>query len=321
MRPGRVLTVFAAIVLVFFLACTFVYFSINAKLSRANVLTPYTGRPVPGAGTNWLITGSGSRDGLGGAEQRRLALGHDVTGARLDSVMVLHIPANGTRPVLVSIPRDSWVPVPGYGGATISAAYAIGGPALLAETVQDATGLYIGHYLGIGLDGLVRAVGAVGGVRMCLPAAYHDPRSALSLRPGCQRLSGDQAVAFVRTSDFTSGDLQREQDQRLLLAALVGAMTRPSVLLNPFTVIPAAFSVAATLDVDSGVRLRDLYPVAEALRDPVATTVPVGGVRQASAGPVVTWSTARARELFGDLAADKAVPGSLLSGTSLEGTR
>ena len=64
--------------------------------------------------------------------------------------MILHIPANGTPPVLVSIPRDSYVPIPGYGMNKINAAYAFGRPKLLAQTVQNVTGLYINHYLGMG---------------------------------------------------------------------------------------------------------------------------------------------------------------------------
>ena len=79
--------------------------------------------------------------------------------------MVLHLPANGNPPILMSIPRDSYVGIPGHGYNKINAAYSLGGPQLLAQTVQNATGLYIGHYMGIGLGGLagVSTTSAVSG--------------------------------------------------------------------------------------------------------------------------------------------------------------
>jgi LCP family protein required for cell wall assembly len=320
MRPKRILLILGTLVVVLAIVGTYLYFNVNGKLNRANVLTAYSGRPAPTAGTNWLITGSDSRGGLTRAQEAQLALGHDVAGGRSDTIMVLHIPANGDPPVLVSIPRDSYVPIPGYGWNKINAAYALGGPKLLAETVQNVTGLYINHYLGIGLGGLVDSVNAVGGVRLCLPAALKDPLAGLNLPKGCQNLNGGQVLSFVRTRNFPLGDLQREEDQRLLLSALLKKMTSAGVLFNPFAIIPAANSIAATLDVDPSVQLLDLYSVGQALRNPVSTSVPFGSFQNTSAGSVIVWDKTKALELFGDLSKDKAVPKSLLSGTSLQGT-
>ena len=117
------------------------YFYLNSKLTRANVLVDYNGRPVAGAGQNWLITGSDSRQGLTRKEERQLATGRGIGGHRSDTIMVLHIPSNGLPAVLVSIPRDSYVDIPGFGMNKINAAYDFGGPKLLAKTVQNATGL------------------------------------------------------------------------------------------------------------------------------------------------------------------------------------
>ena len=97
LRPKRILLVLAALLLVLVVAVGFLYVTINGKLNRANVLTAYSGRPAPTAGTNWLIAGSDSRGGLSGAQENQFALGHNVTGGRSDTIMILHIPANGPR--------------------------------------------------------------------------------------------------------------------------------------------------------------------------------------------------------------------------------
>ena len=123
---------------------------------------------------------------------------------------MLHLPSNGGRPVLVSLPRDSYVTIPGHGSDKINAAYSFGGPRLLAETVQDVTGLRIDHFMGIGFGGLVHVVDAVGGVRLCLKAPLVDPAAGLHLNEGCQTLDGAEALGFVRTRHkFATQDLQR----------------------------------------------------------------------------------------------------------------
>ena len=186
----------------------------------------------------------------------------------------MHIPSNGGRPVLVSIPRDSYVPIPGHGMSKINAAYDLGGPKLLAETLQNVTGLYINHYMGIGFGGFVSVVDAVGGVRMCLPGPMVDPKAGLNLKAGCQTLDGAQALGYVRTRNFAISDLQREQDQRLFMKALLTKMTSTGVLLNPFASIPAATGTASALTVSQGTSLTDLMHAAFALRNPQTTTVP-----------------------------------------------
>ena len=216
------------------------YFYFNGKLNRQNVLVDYAGRPAAAAGQNWLITGSDSRQGLTRQQERQLATGSlsAISGQRSDTILILHI--GGPRDVLVSIPRDSYVPIPGYGMNKINAAFDLGGPKLLAKTVQNVTGLYINHYMGIGFGGLVSVVNSVGGVNMCLPGPMVDPKAGLHLKAGCQTLNGDQALGFVRTRNFAESDLQREQDQRLFLKALLSKMTSLGTIINPFAIIPAA---------------------------------------------------------------------------------
>jgi len=315
----------ALLLVVVIIASVGMYFYVGSKLHQSNVLVDYNGRPAVSAGTNWLIAGSDSRQGLTRRQERKLATGplSAAGGERSDTILILHIPSGGGKPVLVSIPRDSYVPIPGYGESKINAAFDLGGPKLLAETIQNATGLYINHYMGIGFGGFVSVVNAVGGVHMCLPGPMVDPKAGLDLKAGCQNLDGDQALGYVRTRNFALSDLQREQDQRLFLKALLSKMTSPSVLLNPFAIIPAATGSANTLTVSQGTSVYDLMHVAFALRSPETTTVPLANLdyQTPNDGVAVQWDQSRALKLFNDLKTDTPLPKGLISGSKAAATQ
>ncbi|HEY6275249.1 MAG TPA: LCP family protein [Streptosporangiaceae bacterium] len=315
----RVLLIAMTVVLVLLVLSGLMYFYLDSKLTRSDVLVDYSGRPAAGAGQNWLITGSDSRQGLTRKEERKLHTGVDVAGQRSDTIMLLHIPASGGPAVLISLPRDSYVPIPGYGYNKINAAYSFGGPKLLAKTVQNVTGLQIQHYMGIGFGGLVNVVNAVGGVRMCIPHRVHDQASGLRLKKGCQTLNGGQALAYVRDRHtFASQDLQRVQDQRIFLGALLRKVTSPGTLINPFAAVPAAFGAAGSLQVDSGTHLYQLMQVAFALRNPETTTIPIANANYVTpAGDAVLWDRTQASRLFNDLNTDQPVPKHLLTGSHL----
>lgn len=317
LRPRRIMAIIALVVVVLLVLTGVTYFYLNSKLTRSNVLVDYSGRPAATAGQNWLITGDDSRQGLTRKQQRQLATGpaSSITGARSDTIMLLHIPSNGQPPVLISVPRDSYVSIPGYGMNKINAAFSFGGPKLLAETLQNATGLQINHYMGIGFGGLVHVVDAVGGVRMCIPQNLNDPASGLHLKKGCQTLDGAQALGFVRTRHlFATQDLQREQDQRVFIKALLSKMTSTGTLVNPFAAFPAASGAASALTVDKGTQLYQLVQVAFALRHPESTTMPIGSEPLLAVGDVVIWDHAKAQRLFNALKNDQPVPKSLITG-------
>jgi LCP family protein required for cell wall assembly len=319
-RGRRILLITGSVVLVVLVLLGAMYLYLDSRLARSNVLADYASRPAAGAGQNWLITGSDSRAGLTRAQKRQLHTGSDA-GHRSDTILILHIPSNGGRAVLISLPRDSYVNIPGFGQNKINAAYSFGGPKLLAKTVQENTGLRIEHYIGIGFGGLVNVVDAVGGVRMCLPTPIHDPAAGLNLKAGCQTLDGAEALGYVRTRHaFANQDLQREQNQRLFLRALLRKMTSPGTLLNPFASVPAAFGAAGAVKVDKGTHLYQLLQLALALRNPQTTTVPIANANYlTAAGSAVLWDNARANRLFRYLNHDQKVPKSLLTGSHLAG--
>ncbi len=314
-RTRKIVAIICALLALLLVVLTGLYFYLNSQLTRKNVLLDYQGRPAASAGQNWLITGSDSRQGLTAKQERQLATGHDI-GHRSDTILVLHMPSNGGPPVLISLPRDSYVPIPGFGSNKINAAFSFGGAKLLAETVQNATGLRIDHYMEIGFGGFVHVVDAIGGVNMCIKQPLRDPAAGLNLKRGCQTLDGAQALGYVRTRhNFANQDLQRIQDQRLFMKALLKKVTSLGVVLNPFAAIPAALGATDTLTVDRGTSLYQLVRVAFALRSPQTTTVPIATGETLSVGSVLIWDHAKATQLFDDLKNDRRVPKSLLTGS------
>ena len=325
-RPRRprlrlLLAFLAGLVVVLLILVIGGYFYLDGKLNRSNVLVSYAGQPAAGAGSNWLITGSDSRQGLTRKQEHKYHTGIDIGGQRSDTILLLHIPGNGGPAVLVSLPRDSYVKIPGYGWNKLNAAYSFGGPKLLAQTVQNNTGLRIEHYMGIGFGGLVNVVNSVGGVTMCFRHPLHDAASGLHLKKGCQTLDGGRALSFVRTRhQFSSQDLQREQNQRVFMKALLRKLTSPGVLFNPFAVVPAALGSVDSVIVDDGTHLNNLTSVAFALRQPQTTTVPIATSNYAtSAGDAVKWDPVQAGRLFRDLNTDSPLPKRLITGSHLQG--
>jgi LCP family protein required for cell wall assembly len=314
-RRGRqIALILGTVVVVLIAGFAGTYFWLNGQLNRS-VTLPVTS--LTSAGTNWLITGSDSRAGLSRAEIDALHVGFDKGTLNSDSIMLLHIGSG--RSVLISIPRDSYVDIPGHGWNKINAALAYGGANLLIRTVENVTGLKIDHYMGIGFGGLVAVVNKIGGVPICLKTALNDPYSGVHLAAGCHNLNGDQALSFVRDRhSFATQDLQRIQDQRAFLSALLKKATSPGVYLNPFTALAFGSTAASSMSVDTGTSLLDLVHAASALRAPETGTVPIADSNYyTSAGDTVLWNKTQATELFKALKNDSAIPKGLLSGTAV----
>jgi len=203
------------------------------------------------AGTNYLLVGTDGRDNLTKKQRKELNTGY-TEGQRTDTIMLVHVPFFG-EPTLVSIPRDSWVPIEGYGSDKINAAYALGGPALLIDTVETTTGLHIDHYVEIGMDGVAEVVNALGGITLCPKANYDDERSGLKIKKGCQEVDGKTALAYVRMrySD-PKGDIGRAERQREYIAAVAKKAMSPTTWLNPFKAYSVANATGEALTVDEG---------------------------------------------------------------------
>ena len=253
------------------------------------------------SGTNWLLVGSDSRTGLSEKDVERLGTGGDLGTVRTDTIMLMHLPLRG-KPTLMSIPRDSYVPVPGYGYDKINAAFSIGGPQLLVETVEHNTGLHVDRYAEIGMGGLAGVVDAAGGVEICVAEPIDDPLANINLQPGCQEMDGPTALGYVRTRATAQGDLDRVARQREFMTTLVTRLLSPSVYLNPFRMARLLWVTPSLLTVNSDDHAWNLARIVFALRGGLETeTVPIGGFTDTEVGNVVLWDDTEAEALFASL--------------------
>lgn len=265
----------------------------DSSLERIDALSDYPGRPGDTPGTVTLIVGTDSREGLTPEQQAALSTGSesDAGGDRTDTMMLIYAPADGGRPMLISIPRDLLVTIPDYGDYKINAAYSLGGPTLLVQTLEQTTGIHIDHYAEIGFGGFASMVDDLGGVDVCIDAPIDDPMAGITLGAGCQTLAGPQALGFVRTRHgFAQQDLDRVKNQRMFLSALMDKALSPGTLLNPFRLLPFISSAAHAMRVDSGDHVWDLALIMWSVRSgPTTATVPFDGFGSGDVGSYLVW--------------------------------
>jgi LCP family protein required for cell wall assembly len=194
---------------------------------------PSVDRPGDQPGTTYLLVGSDSRAGLSAQERKDLGTGN-AEGQRTDTIMLLH---TGSGPnLLMSIPRDSLVDVPGHGTSKINAAFAYGGAKLLVRTIESNTGIRIDDYVEIGFGGVVDVVDAVGGIQICPQTDMVDKLANLDIKKGCQEADGKTALAYSRSrhTDAQYGDIGRAAHQREVVSAVGRKAASPWTVVNPF---------------------------------------------------------------------------------------
>ncbi|UNB55871.1 LCP family protein [Mycolicibacterium sp. YH-1] len=288
---------------------------IDTHLHRIPALADYAERPASGRGTTWLLVGSDSRTGLSPEQQAELATGGDIGNGRTDTILLVHVPGLGSSAptTMVSIPRDSYLAIPGYGQDKVNAAFALGGASLLAQTVEEATGLRLDHYAEIGFDGFAEMVDAVGGVTMCPPEPVSDPLAGIDLAPGCQELDGRTALGYVRTRATPRADLDRMTNQRAFMSALMHRAASPAVLANPLRWYPMAHAASGAITVDDDAHVWDLARLAWAMHGTITTTtVPIGEFTAGDSGAVVVWDDDAASRLFSAIGSDSQIPPDVL---------
>ena len=284
-----------------------VWVPLNAWGSVARVDdAPAGARPTDTAGHNYLLVGSDGRAGLTPEQQKQLnASGGDI-GKRTDSIILVHVSEHGGKPALISIPRDSYVPIPGYKSNKINASFAFGGAKLLIATVEQATGIRIDGYVEIGFGGFASVVDSLGGVDVCVPFDMNDIDAAINLKKGCQTLDGPTALGYVRARHSDPrGDIGRAERQRQFLGAIMKKAVTPSTVLVPSSYKGFADASAKGLEVGQDTQLSDAVNVLQTLRgvdggNTLSLVVPIADAayQTPNAGVAVKWNTTEALALF-----------------------
>lgn len=260
------------------------YRNFNANIKRVQ-LTQHSAagaKNIDGSDQNILIVGNDDRDTATDAELSQLGTTRDGGSYNTDTMMLLHVPANGSKATVISFPRDSYVDIPGFGKDKLNAAYVDGmnsnkgskaaGASLLVDTIENLTGLSIDHFVQVDLLGFYRISNAIAGVTVCLNAAmgpgtngkvgpgldsgyengvYVPNYSHINLKKGENVIQGTQALAFVRQRHgLPNGDLDRIKRQQYFLSAVFRKLTSGGVLLNPFKLQSLLKAVTSSLTMD-----------------------------------------------------------------------
>ena len=234
---------------------------VDLGTDRPTVPAPAETAESTGTPVNILILGSDSRISAGDPSQ------WEYGAQRTDAIMIASISGDRQSVTVMSIPRDSWVPVPGHGDNKINAAYSLGGPTLLIKTVENLTSIRIDHMVLADFDSFKHITDELGGVEITLTQplqTYNDG----TIAAGTHVLTGEQALAYTRQRHGLSGGdfsrIQRQQNwMRAMLSAAVhrGVLTRPVELNNLLTV------VAENVSADEGFSIGEMRNLAFSLRD------------------------------------------------------
>ncbi|RQX17327.1 LytR family transcriptional regulator [Micromonospora ureilytica] len=244
------------------------------------------------------VVGSLSSDRPAGAQSGALnvlLLGVDGFGEQpsyrlADSVLLVHIPADRSRPYLISLPRDLEVSIPGRGIEKLNSAFYSGaaeprpdldaGYDLTRRVVADLTGVRVDAGAVLTFAGLRRITEAVDGVEVCLPEEVRSWHTRRTFPAGCQRLDGAGAVDLLRQRRYLpDGAFDRDRNAQRYVAGLIRAAVARDVLSNPvrLTALLSAAGKGLAVD-DDGLPLTRLVAVLPELKsvDPVGLSLPVG---------------------------------------------
>ena len=304
------------------------YRRLNSGLRRVSInvggAAPAAGSAAPtrtdidGKDQNILVVGLDDRTGDTPAELKELDTTADGGSLATDTMMIVHIPADGKQATLISLPRDSYVAIPGYGTHKLNSAYADGytavggtlqqkiaaGANMLIQTLEQLTGVTIDHFVEVNLYGFYSISNAIGGVRVDMCQAENDANSGFDQPAGWVTLQGTQALAFVRQRDnLPQGDLSREERQRYFLTAAFRKITTAGVLLDPSKLSKLISAVDGALYVDQNLNLTTLAEQMANLsaNNIVGAQIPVGANISTSDGDALQVNPAQVKQFMAAL--------------------
>jgi LCP family protein required for cell wall assembly len=275
------------------------YHAFNAGLHKLHIFGSSADKPshdIDGKSQNILIVGNDDRSTATDAELKQLGTGRDGGSLNTDTMMIVHVPADGKKATLISLPRDSYVSIPGHGQAKLNSAYPDGysaengktdekraaGAKLLTATIQHLTGLTIDHFVQVDLLGFYRISKAIHGIKVNMCNAVKESNSGIDLHKGINTIEGKQALAFVRQRyNFPdgNGDLDRVQRQRYFLTAAFRKLASAGVILNPIKLQSLLTAVQSSVYLDDQLKPLDLAKQMEDLSadNILGKTIPTDG--------------------------------------------
>jgi LCP family protein required for cell wall assembly len=247
----------------------------EASVSRTDAIpdtgnSDANGKHHAGSEMNLLLVGMDSRNGLTAEQQEEFSTGEADGVLNTDSMMLVHIPADGSGASFVSLPRDTYVPIPGYGSGRLNSAYARGynategsdaekgsaGAQQLIQTISQFTGLQIDHFAEINLLGFINLSNIVGGVQVNLCQATSDPYSGANFPAGVQTISGADALKFVRQRHFLPNyDLDRVVRQQVYIAGMLRNVLSSDLLLDLGKQKAIVEQVGGSVTLDQGLSI------------------------------------------------------------------
>ena len=313
-HTGRnILLALLAIVLVLGVVAGLFVWNLGRNFDRGstNFATSFpeeAGRPAKGSaedsGTTVLLLGSDKRPE--GEEDA------DVSGARADSIMLVHVPQDGGQMYVMSIMRDTWVDIPGVGEDKINAALDHGGMPLMVQTVEKSFDTRVDEVALVDFAGFKGLTDALDGVTVDVPVEFTTEHGE-HYAAGPQTMDGDQALTFVRERHaFADGDYQRVRDQRAYLEGLVNTLTRSTTLTNPMKVNKVVKQISPYLTVSDGLTAGWIARQAPRLvglssSDIHMFTVPNGGIGTSADGQSIVVADPQAMQQIGRAISDETL--------------
>ncbi|MGH3505199.1 MAG: LCP family protein [Nocardioidaceae bacterium] len=226
-----------------------------------------------------------------------------------DTIILVHIPADRDSAQVVSLPRDSWVKIPGYpydvnGHAKINAAFSYGGPRLAVRTVEKLTHIPIDHMAMIDWASFKGLTQAVGGVRVYIPETFEDNSQDVTWKQGWHRFEGEKALQYVRTRHgLENGDFGRIQRQQNFLRTLMGKLLSSDTTHNPIKLTKILRVTTRYLVVDKTWDNGEIRNLALSLRklkagDVRFMTAPLGSYDSVEGQSIVRLDQKRSQQLF-----------------------
>ena len=253
---------------------------------------------------NILVLGTDSRTSASDPSQWK-------EGAqRTDAIMIVQVSGDRKTVSVMSIPRDSWVEIPGHGQGKINAAYSYGGPSLTIHTVENLTGIHIDHFAVANFESFVALTDEIGGVRINLKTP--QTLAGKELGAGAQVLDGQQALAYTRErSSLPNGDFDRVKRQQTWMRSIVSRVLTNGTLSSPTALYSFLKTASRTVAVDESFTLNQMQSLALETRhlhsnDIRFMTVPTAGTGTSTDGQsIVTLDADADTPLFKAFAEDR----------------